>query len=361
VFGTSAVTAVTAQNTMGVFAWEALPVALVARQIDVLADDLPPAAVKSGMLGSVEIVQTVAERIAQHRLPNYVLDPVMVAASGDRLLAPDAVEVLRSVLVPRALIITPNLPEAAALLAQPLAESEAEMRRQTEQLMKLGARAVLVKGGHGIGPESVDIFFDGTAELRLPAPRIATENTHGTGCTLSSAIAAGLAKRLPLAEAVYALVLAGVVVVLLAATFTTEDRVDRISDHPGLEVDVTAFQWGWRFTYPGDAVTVVGDDRRPPTLVVPTDTTVRFTLESRDVIHSFWIPELRFKKDAFPERENTFDLSFEEEDAVGRCAEFCGLAHGEMTFDVLALEPPDFRDWLRTQRRAGEIQHRGNT
>lgn len=166
---------------------------------------------------------------------------------------------------------------------------------------------------------------------------------------------------LPLAEALYALVLAAIVVALLAATFTTEDRVDRISDHPGLEVDVTAFQWGWRFTYPGEAVTVVGDDRRPPTLVVPTDTTVRFTLESRDVIHSFWIPELRFKKDAFPERENTFDLTFEEEDAVGRCAEFCGLAHGEMTFDVLALAPPDFRDWLRTQRREGEIQHRTET
>jgi len=120
---------------------------------------------------------------------------------------------------------------------------------------------------------------------------------------------------------------------------------------------VTAFQWGWRFTYVGEGVTVVGDDRRPPTLVVPTDTTVQFTVRSRDVIHAFWIPELRFKRDAFPERESTFDLVFDEEESTGRCAEFCGLAHGEMTFDVVGMQSADFRAWLRTQRRAGEIQH----
>jgi cytochrome c oxidase subunit II len=163
----------------------------------------------------------------------------------------------------------------------------------------------------------------------------------------------------PILEGLYALVLAGVVVFLLAMTFHTDDDVTAISSDPGAEVDVTAFQWGWRFTYPGEGVTVVGDDRRPPTLVVPTDTTVRFTVTSRDVIHSFWIPELRFKRDAFPNREDSFDLSFEEDEMVGRCAEFCGLAHGEMTFDVVAMPESEFEDWLATQRSAGEIQHGG--
>lgn len=163
---------------------------------------------------------------------------------------------------------------------------------------------------------------------------------------------------LPWAEGLYAVLLAGVVVFLLSATFSTNDRETTVSDDPGLEVDVRAFQWGWRFTYLDEGVTVVGDDRRPPTLVVPTDTTVQFTVRSRDVIHSFWIPELRFKRDAFPERESTFDLVFrDEEESTGRCAEFCGLAHGEMTFAVVGMESAEFADWLRTQRRAGEIQH----
>ena len=161
----------------------------------------------------------------------------------------------------------------------------------------------------------------------------------------------------PIVEGLYALVLAGVVVFLLAMTFRTDDRVIEVSADPDVEVDVTAFQWGWRFTYPDEDVTVVGDDRRPPTLVVPLDTTVQFTLTSRDVIHSFWIPEVRFKRDAFPNRETRFDLSFEEADGTGRCAEFCGLAHGEMTFDVVTMARDEFDDWLRTQRRGGEIQH----
>jgi cytochrome c oxidase subunit 2 len=161
----------------------------------------------------------------------------------------------------------------------------------------------------------------------------------------------------PIIEGLYALVLAAVVVFLLTMTFRTDDRVVEVSADPGQRVDVTAFQWGWRFTYPGDGVTVVGDDKRPPTLVVPLDTTVQFTLRSRDVIHAFWIPEVRFKRDAFPDRETTFDLSFDEQDMTGRCAEFCGLAHGEMTFDVVAMGQDEFGDWLRTQRRAGEIQH----
>jgi cytochrome c oxidase subunit II len=161
----------------------------------------------------------------------------------------------------------------------------------------------------------------------------------------------------PILEALYALVLAAVVVFLLTMTFRTDDRVVEVSADPGQKVDVTAFQWGWRFTYPGDGVTVVGDDKRPPTLVVPLDTTVQFTLRSRDVIHAFWIPEVRFKRDAFPDRETTFDLSFDEQDMTGRCAEFCGLAHGEMTFEVVAMGQDEFGDWLGTQRRVGEIQH----
>lgn len=162
----------------------------------------------------------------------------------------------------------------------------------------------------------------------------------------------------PILEGLYALVLAGVVVFLVAATFRTNDRETELASNPGARVDVTAFQWGWRFAYPDEGVTVVGDDTRAPTLVVPTDTTVRFNLRSRDVIHSFWIPELRFKRDAFPKRETSFDLSFKEEGRMetGRCAEFCGLAHGEMTFHVVAMAQPEFRDWLRRQRQAGEIQ-----
>ena len=162
----------------------------------------------------------------------------------------------------------------------------------------------------------------------------------------------------PIVEGLYVLLLAGVVVFLVAATFGANDRVTELASDPGAEVDVTAFQWGWRFTYPGEGVTVVGDDRRPPTLGVPTDTTVRINLRARDVIHAFWIPELRFKRDAFPDRETSFDLSFKEEGRMepGRCAEFCGLAHGEMTFDVVAMAPSEFRDWLGRQRQAGEIQ-----
>lgn len=160
----------------------------------------------------------------------------------------------------------------------------------------------------------------------------------------------GVGEGRPLLEGVYALLLAGVVVFLLAMTFRTDDEVTEVVANPGLEMEVTAFQWGWRFAYLDEDVAVVGDDRDPPVLVVPTDTTVRFTLRSRDVIHAFWIPELRFKRDAFPGRETSFDLSFDDDATVGRCAEFCGLAHGEMTFRVLPLQPDAFEDWLRRMR-----------
>jgi cytochrome c oxidase subunit 2 len=157
--------------------------------------------------------------------------------------------------------------------------------------------------------------------------------------------------ELPVVEGLYALVLAGIIVVLIAATFSTESKVDSVAPDPAAKIDVTAFQWGWRFTYPGTGVTVVGDQRQPPTLMVPTGETVQFRLTSHDVIHAFWIPELRFKRDAFPARETTFDLVFDE-DTIGRCAEFCGLHHAGMTFQVAGLAPADYERWLREGGRS---------
>jgi hydroxymethylpyrimidine/phosphomethylpyrimidine kinase len=202
VYGASVVTALTAQNTHGVTAIHDVPAEFIAAQMDAVFSDLNVGAVKIGMLSQPAVIVAVAAGLDRHGQTDVVLDPVMVAASGDRLLAPEAVDVLRRDLIPRALVVTPNLPEAAVLLDVAPAADESEMRDQAERLLALGPRAVLLKGGHGEGPESVDIFFDGAVELRLPAPRIATRNNHGTGCTLSSAIAAGLAKRLQLVEAV---------------------------------------------------------------------------------------------------------------------------------------------------------------
>jgi hydroxymethylpyrimidine/phosphomethylpyrimidine kinase len=202
VYGASVITALTAQNTQGVAAIHDVPADFIAAQMDAVFSDLSVGAVKIGMLSQPAVIAAVAAGLDRHGQTDVVLDPVMIAASGDRLLAPEAVDVLRRDLIPRALIITPNLPEAAALLEAAPAASEGDMRDQVMGLLALGPRAVLLKGGHSDGPESVDIFFDGAVELRLPAPRIATRNTHGTGCTLSSAIAAGLAKGLELVEAV---------------------------------------------------------------------------------------------------------------------------------------------------------------
>jgi hydroxymethylpyrimidine/phosphomethylpyrimidine kinase len=181
-----------------------VPPDFVAAQMDAVFSDLEVDAVKIGMLSRPEVIETVAFGLDRHRLPTVVLDPVMVAASGDRLLVPEAVESLRILLLPRALVITPNLPEAAALLDAAPAQTVAEARAQAERLRALGPRAVLVKGGHGEGPESVDVLLDEDGFLELRAPRVATRNTHGTGCTLSSAIAAGLAKGLALRPAVAA-------------------------------------------------------------------------------------------------------------------------------------------------------------
>ncbi len=201
VFGTSVVTAVTAQNTVGVRGWEALSARLVTQQIEALAEDLPPHAVKSGMLATPELVEAVADALARFRLPNYVLDPVMVATSGDRLLVPDAERSIATRLVPLAALVTPNLDEAR-ILAQDEVRTVEQMERAARALVKMGAKAALVKGGHLEAGDIVDVLAAGEAVRRFPHPRLATTSTHGTGCTLSAAVAAGLAHDRPLERAV---------------------------------------------------------------------------------------------------------------------------------------------------------------
>jgi hydroxymethylpyrimidine/phosphomethylpyrimidine kinase len=202
VYGASVVTALTAQNTKGVSAIHDVPAHFIAAQIDAVFADLKVGAVKIGMLSVPVAIATVAAGLERWKQTHVVLDPVMIATSGDRLLVPAAIEVLKRELIPRALVVTPNLPEAAALLDEPIAQNEDEMREQAEKLLALGAKAVLIKGGHGSGPEAVDLLVTPSAAVRLSAERVATDNTHGTGCTLSSAIAAGLAKGYRLSEAV---------------------------------------------------------------------------------------------------------------------------------------------------------------
>ncbi|MCB4770268.1 bifunctional hydroxymethylpyrimidine kinase/phosphomethylpyrimidine kinase [Ancylobacter sp. Lp-2] len=204
VYGASVITALTAQNTLGVTGIHDVPPAFIAAQMDSVFSDLKVDAVKIGMLSRPEAIEAVAAGLDRHRLAAVVLDPVMIAASGDRLLVPEAIDSLRRQLLPRALLITPNLPEAAALLDEAAAADIAATRRQAEKLRALGARAVLIKGGHGEGPDSVDVLLDDEGFMELSAPRLATRNTHGTGCTLSSAIAAGLARGLVLRPAVEA-------------------------------------------------------------------------------------------------------------------------------------------------------------
>lgn len=202
VYGASVITALTAQNTRGVSAIHDVPTDFVIAQIDAVFSDLKVGAVKIGMLSNASIIAAVAAGLDRYKQTNIVLDPVMVATSGDRLLKPDAIDALRKLLIPKALVITPNLPEAAALLDTELAEDEAVMRHQGHRLLKLGAKAVLIKGGHDDGPESTDLLVEPDTTMRLSVERIVTRNTHGTGCTLSSAIAAGLAKGESLTDAV---------------------------------------------------------------------------------------------------------------------------------------------------------------
>jgi hydroxymethylpyrimidine/phosphomethylpyrimidine kinase len=170
-----------------------VPAGFIAAQIDAIFSDLDVAAVKVGMLSRVQAIEAVARGLVRHKAKNIVLDPVMVATSGDALLAPDAIGALRRLLIPRALLVTPNLAEAAALTGATPARNEQEMEIQAREILSLGARRVLIKGGHGEGEDSVDLLICEGDVVRLSAKRIATRNTHGTGCTLSSAIAAGLA------------------------------------------------------------------------------------------------------------------------------------------------------------------------
>lgn len=201
VFGASAITALTAQNTQGVRAVEDVSSAMVAAQIDAVCEDMAVGGVKVGMVSRVETITAVAARLRHYGL-RPILDPVMVATSGDRLLQPDAIGALRRDLVPLARLVTPNLPEAALLTGTQAAVNEDDMLKQAQAILRAGADAVLMKGGHGKGPDSTDILFEGSVVTRFPAPRIQTPNTHGTGCTLSAAIAAGLVRGLPLGEAV---------------------------------------------------------------------------------------------------------------------------------------------------------------
>jgi hydroxymethylpyrimidine/phosphomethylpyrimidine kinase len=202
VYGASVVTALTAQNTQGVSAIHDVPPHFIAQQIDAVFSDLHVNAVKIGMLSVPVAIAAVAAGLERWKQTLVVLDPVMVATSGDRLLAPAAVETLKRELIPRALIITPNLHEAAALLDVPIATNEDEMRAQAQALLAIGANAVLIKGGHAQRADATDLLVTPSAVARLTAEKIDTKNTHGTGCTLSAAIAAGLAKGLRLSEAV---------------------------------------------------------------------------------------------------------------------------------------------------------------
>lgn len=221
VYGASAIVALTAQNTRGVTAIHDAPPDFISAQIDAVMEDLSVGAVKIGMVSRAETIHAIADALIRHKVEKVVVDPVMVASSGARLLAPDAIAAVRERLLPLALVLTPNLPEAAELLGVGIARDEAEMAEQAGALKALGPRAVLVKGGHGEGAESVDLLVgeDGVTS-RFAAPRIATRNTHGTGCTLSSAIAAELAKGSGLVEAVSA------AKAYVAAAIASADRLD---------------------------------------------------------------------------------------------------------------------------------------
>ncbi len=201
-YGMTAITAITAQNTVGVRAIHGIPPDMVKAQIQAVLDDIGVDAVKIGMLHSPEIVSVVAWAIDHYRLERVVLDPVMVATSGDRLIAPDTVQALVHELFPRAIVVTPNLDEASLLLERDIPSVEA-LDQAASDLLAMGARAVLLKGGHLPGGQVVDVLAQaGGARQRLASTRIVSRNVHGTGCTLSSAIAAHLALGLPLASAV---------------------------------------------------------------------------------------------------------------------------------------------------------------
>lgn len=206
VFGTSAITALTAQNTQGVRAVHDVPPEMVRAQIDAVFEDMPVAAVKIGMVSQIATIRAIVAALDHWQPRHVIVDPVMVATSGAKLVSPQAIETMRHELLPRASVITPNLPEAAVLLDDVEAVDEARMQDQARRLIALGASAVLIKGGHmksenSAGGESVDLLVTAAQVMRLAAPRIVTRNTHGTGCTLSSALAANLARGHSMGEA----------------------------------------------------------------------------------------------------------------------------------------------------------------
>ncbi len=202
VYGTSAITAITAQNTVGVTQVFALSPTLVGAQIDAVIEDIGAHALKTGMLANAAIIDAVAKKIRRHRLKNIVVDPVMVATSGDLLIKKNAVAALRSRLLPLATVVTPNIPEAEELTGMALRGS-ADIEEAARLIVAMGARAVVIKGGHLKGP-AIDLFYDGKKMRALDAARIHTKNTHGTGCTFSAAIAAYLAQGENLDNAVRA-------------------------------------------------------------------------------------------------------------------------------------------------------------
>ena len=199
VYGTSAITAVTAQNTIGITVCSALSADLVAAQIEAVAGDIQIHATKTGMLATAAIIEAVAAAVEELGLPMLVVDPVMVSKSGDRLLDADGVQTLCAELLPRALVVTPNIPEAEALSGRQIASPD-DVRAAARRIHKMGPSAVIVTGGHGAGTEVVDLLFDGRTFTEFRTSRVDTSRTHGTGCTFASAVAANLALGHTLAE-----------------------------------------------------------------------------------------------------------------------------------------------------------------
>ena len=200
VYGTVTLTAITAQNTVGISGVHEIPTDMIVAQMDAVMGDIGADAVKTGMLSSQEIVEVVASQIQRHGIRSLVVDPVMVAKSGDSLLRDDAVDAVRTRLVPLSAVVTPNIPEAEALTGMTI-ESDDDVREAARRIVGMGARSVVVKGGHREGP-ATDVLYDGSSFREYSAPRIDTVNTHGTGCTFASAVAAGLAQGKSVEEAV---------------------------------------------------------------------------------------------------------------------------------------------------------------
>ena len=200
VYGTSVLTAITAQNTLRVTDVLELPTSIVASQIDAILSDIGTDAVKTGMLSSSTIIDTVADKLLEHHIVNLVVDPVMVAKSGDKLLQDEAVEAMRTRLIPLAAVVTPNAPEAQVLTGRTV-ETLDDARTAAGELVAMGARVAVVKGGHLQGP-ATDIMYDGREFRAFTHQRLDTTSTHGTGCTFASAVAAGLARGTPVRDAV---------------------------------------------------------------------------------------------------------------------------------------------------------------